>query len=479
MFDALATARDWVADIPHLGLYLSLAWGGYLLSLAGWIVLQKREPAATLSWVLSLAALPFIGFFIYYLLGPQRILRQRIKSLRSRAAVASSLPESARDYTDSADFARLARATTGFEPTCSQPPLLLVGGARTFDALIEAIEGAQHHVHLEYYIFEPDRTGTLVRDALVLRAAAGVRVRLLLDAVGSGRLSAGFLAPLRAVGAEVVWFHPFRLRWIRSPRINLRNHRKIAVIDGRIGFTGGINITDEENERVRGDAYRDLHLRLEGAVVRWLQVAFLEDWSYAARIVLHNEKLWPPLDPGMVPTLVLPSGPDSPWEAIHRLHIEAITKADTRVWLVTPYFVPAEAARFALTSAALRGVDVRVLVPKRSDSRIVSAAARSYYDELLAAGVRVFEYQPRMLHSKALLVDAETVLIGSANFDNRSFKLNFELSLLLRDAALASELEAVFLTDLRDAQEIAPDRRRSGMPQQLAEACARLLSPLL
>ena len=149
------------------------------------------------------------------------------------------------------------------------------------------------------------------------------------------------------------------------------------------------------------------------------------------------------------------------------------------MWLVTPYFVPTESTRYALTSAALRGVDVRLLVPRRSDSRIVSAAARSYYDELLAAGARVFEYQPRMLHSKALLVDAETVLIGSANFDNRSFRLNFELSLLLRDTTLAAELEAVYLTDLREAREIPALRERASLPARLAEASARLLSPLL
>ena len=174
-----------------------------------------------------------------------------------------------------------------------------------------------------------------------------------------------------------------------------------------------------------------------------------------------------------------PSGPDSTWEAIHRTHIEAIVRADERVWLVTPYFVPTEAARYALTSTALRGVDVRVMVPRSSDSRIVSAAARSYYDELLDAGVRVFEYHPRMLHSKAMLVDRSTVLIGSANFDNRSFRLNFELSLLFHDPTLAAELESVYLTDQAETHEVTLDRRRSGLPMRLAEASARLLSPLL
>jgi cardiolipin synthase len=213
-------------------------------------------------------------------------------------------------------------------------------------------------------------------------------------------------------------------------------------------------------------------------VVRALQAVFLEDWSYAAKVALRDERLWPALAPGTVPTLVLPSGPDSPWEAIHRVHIEAIVRADRRVWLATPYFVPAEAARYALTSAALRGIDVRLMVPRRSDSRIVSAASRSYYEEMVAAGVKVYEYQPRMLHSKAMLIDDDTVLLGSANFDHRSFRLNFELSLLLRDAALAHTLEGVWLTDQREAHEVAA-RRHLSLPRRLGEASARLLSPLL
>ena len=477
MGEMLASVRDFLQTVPHLGTGLLVVWIGYLVVLSGWIVLQKREPVATLSWVLSLAALPFIGFVIYYLLGPQRIKRQRLRRMRSRAALEPAIPPIA-GHDDNADLARLAAATTGFSPTLAKAALL-VGGARTFDALVSAIEAAEHHVHLEYYIFEPDRTGRRVRDALIECARRGVRVRLLLDSVGSSRLSRAFLDPLHFAGAEIAWFHPFRLRRLRRPKFNLRTHRKLAVIDGRLAFTGGINITDDEDERLNPEAFHDLHLQLEGAVVRWLQVAFLEDWSYAAKIALRDARLWPEIEPGHIPTLVLPSGPDSPWEAIHRVHIEAITKADERVWLVTPYFVPAEAARYALTSAALRGLDVRLLVPRVGDSRIVSAAARSYYDELLGAGVRVFEYQPRMLHSKALLVDRDLVLIGSANFDNRSFRLNFELSVLLRDAELAAEVEAVYLTDLREAREIPRDRRRPPLPRQLAEACARLLSPLL
>jgi cardiolipin synthase A/B len=463
---------------PTISLVLSLLWAGYLLVLAGWIVLQKREPIATLSWLLSLALLPVVGLLIYHFLGPQRIRRNRVKRLRSRMRVIAGLPTAELDTTCS-PLMRLVQRTSGFPCSdCARVDLLVDGGA-TFDALLAAIAAATHHIHLEYYIFEPDRTGTLVRDALIERTRAGVQVRLLTDALGSSRLSAAFLAPLKDAGAEIVFFHRIRLRLrgLWRPKLNLRNHRKIAIIDGAIGFTGGINITDEENERFTAGAYHDLHVRMEGAAVRWLQLAFLEDWTYACSRIPREDGLWPHLADGPVRTQVLPAGPDSPWETIHRANIAAIATAQSRVWLATPYFVPGEAARIALTSAALRGLDVRVLVPVQSDSRLVSAAARSYFDELIAAGVRVFEY-PRMLHTKALLVDDAACLLGSSNFDNRSFRLNFELCVLFEDAGVARALDAQLRADLERAVEV-PRERVPALPRRLAEAVARLLSPLL
>jgi cardiolipin synthase len=464
---------------PDLKPWLLAAWAAYLVVLAGWIVLQKREPIATLSWIMSLALLPVLGLLIYHFLGPQRIRRQRLRRSRARASLDDTLPSGLAASEDCTTVARLGQSSTGFAPSSATRVDLLSGGGATLDALLEAIGQARHHLHVEYYIFEPDQTGTAVRDALVQRAKAGVRVRLLLDAIGSNRVREVFLAPLRAAGAEIAWFHPARLRWLWRPRVNLRNHRKVVVVDGRIGFTGGINVTDEENERVREDAFHDLHLRLEGEVVRWLQLAFLEDWNYATGTALRDERLWPPAEAGDILAQVLPAGPDSQWEAIHRVKVEAIHQADRRVWLVTPYFVPGEAAKMALTSAALRGLDVRVIVPARSDSIIVSAAARSYYDQLLASGVRVYEYQPRMLHTKALLVDGDTCLLGSANFDHRSFRLNFELSLLLHDTTLAAELEQQITTDLTHCREIRADQAPAPFARRLGEACARLFSPLL
>ena len=272
---------------------------------------------------------------------------------------------------------------------------------------------------------------------------------------------------------------PPRLRFLWRPRVNLRNHRKLVVVDGRVAFTGGINITDDQDERINPDAYHDLHLAAEGDIVRWLQLVFLEDWSYAAGTALRDDSLWGPRGEGPILAQAVASGPDSPWEALHRVHVEAIHQADRRVWLVTPYFVPGEAARMALTSAALRGLDVRVIVPEKSDSRIVTAAARSYFDELVDAGVRVFEFQPRMLHGKALLVDDVTCLVGSANFDPRSFRLNFELALLVEDRALGRRLEREMLENIAASVEVRAGRPRAPFPQRLAEAWARLLSPLL
>jgi cardiolipin synthase A/B len=462
-------------------LWLSLLWGVHIVALAVWIVLQKRSPLSTLAWVLSLAALPVLGFIVYFFLGPQKIRRQRLRRQRLRrlhvaGAQRDPLAEEGLPRRKQR-LGRLIEATTGAPVSSAGAVSLLAGGAATFEALLAAIAAAREHIHLEYYIFEPDATGRRFREALVERARAGVGVRLLVDAVGSSRLSRRFLAPLRAAGADVAFFHPFRLAPLR-PLLNLRNHRKIVVIDGRIGFTGGINVCDNQDERLDRNAFHDLHVCIEGPAVGWLQAVFAEDWHYSRRQPLPERDLYPALPHGSVATQVFASGPEGVWEAIHRAHLQAMDDARERIWLTSAYFVPSEPALFALTSAALRGVDVRILVPRRSDSRVVAYAGRSYYDELLDAGVRIYEYRPTVLHSKSLLVDGDCVLLGSANFDSRSFRLNFEVCVAFYDPGVAALLEHQFEVDLSQSQRVTRPRR-VGLLQRLGEAAARLLSPLL
>ncbi len=486
----------WFASVEHLGLYAYLAWVAYLVVLGMWIALQKREPVATLSWILALAVLPYFGFIVYHLLGPQRIVRQRMRRVRSRvgdtaednASLARQVPQ------ETVELSRVATQATGIGPSRAHDVELLVDGHAKYSRLLEDLAQAQQHVLLEYYIFTPDTSGRALRDALIGCAKRGVRVRLLLDAIGSANAPQDFFAELIAAGGELAWFHPTRfLRFWYRPWLNLRTHRKIVVIDQRIGYTGGINITDEENDALRPDAYRDLHVRMEGDVVRSLQQVFVEDWVYATgRLELMSELArTQPIEAAAsdlgtnegvrrpIAAQVLTSGPDSQWETIHRLHVGLIHAAQRRVWLVTPYFVPGEAAMMALTSAALGGVDVRLLVPKRSDSLLVTLAARSYFDDLMAAGVKIYEYGPRMLHTKALLVDESAALIGSANFDHRSFRLNFEVTMLFADADVASRLAHLIEGEFASAPRVRSDRPRPLFSNRLPEALARLLSPLL
>ena len=483
---------DWIAsqlNQEHVKLWLSIGWSVYIVVVSVWILLQRSQPVATLSWLLSMAALPVVGLVVYYYFGPQRMKRQRIKRLRSRKRsrlrastqrIRERLPQ---DYVRLHQVAQLVAAASEF-PVCSATGMrLLVGGAATFDAITEAVRAATHHVHLEYYIYEPDVTGTALRDLLAEKARQGVQVRLLVDALGSKKLGRKFLKPLLDAGAEVARFHDAKIGRRLRPVINFRTHRKILVCDGKVGFTGGVNVTDEENERICADAYHDVHLQMEGAIVGWLQTVFMEDWAYAND---HNprqlpEKLeeWlPDCDDGNKLMQVVTSGPDNRLDAIYRAYLAAINAAEKRIWLTTPYFVPTEAALAALTNASLRGVDVRILVPKKSDSALVTAAARSYFDELIRCGVRVYEYEASMLHSKTLAVDDNLAIIGTANFDYRSFFLNYEVCVMGYGPDLNQALAQQFLADLKNSLAV-PYKSEKRFFRRVFDSAARLTSPLL
>ncbi len=468
---------------------LSVAWTVYMGIVSIWILMQRRPPVATMGWLLAMVALPVVGPIIYYFFGPQRMKRQRIKRLRSRNK--GHVRETARRIRDAQpnpppklkQLVALVEETSNFPITTAQEIELLVGGAETYDHILAAVAAAEHHIHLEYYIFEPDQTGTKLRDALVERAKAGLEVRMLVDALGSKKINRRFIQPLLDAGGEFAVFHPTKIGRRLRPVINFRTHRKILVVDGKLGFTGGVNITDEEDLRVDPNAYHDVHLRLVGPIVTWLQTTFLEDWAYALEKTHKDEPsnldtLLPDVPDGQHAMQLMTSGPDNPLESIHRVHIAAIHMATQRVWLTTPYFVPTEAAMYALTGAALRGLDVRLLVPQKSDSALVTAAARSYFDELISTGVKVYEYQASMLHSKTLVVDDDVAIVGTANFDNRSFRLNYEVCAIAYGPELNKKLDAQFLTDLKKASIVHYQRPQSFWGK-LGDSIARLCSPLL
>jgi cardiolipin synthase len=484
------------ADISNLVLlghpwpfWLAWSWAVASVVLTIWIILQRKSPVSTLAWIIVVNLLPFIGAVIYATFGPQRIQRQRLKRWHDKASAMSraDLDALRAEHTEVPLWARqhatLIMGASGLPMSSAQSVEILPSGGATLEALLREIDLAQQHIHLEYYIFEPDHTGTIVLQALTARARAGIKVRLLVDAVGSpallSRKSRQLLHDFEAAGGLFAVFHPARLDRLR-PLVNLRTHRKIVVIDGRVGFMGGINITDDENENLRpNDAYRDTHLLIRGGVVRWLQYLFMQDWRYAEGAPAgHDEVLLPQVAPGPLPVQIVASGPDSDAEAIHRTVIDALNLARERVWLATPYFVPTEGALLALTNAALRGVQVKLIVPARSDSMVVTAAARSYYQELQAAGVLVFEYRGRMFHAKTMLVDRYYGMVGSANFDNRSFRLNFEVAAVVLDPAFNQQLADMFEADLSYCK-LVPEHRQVPAHQRLFEAAARLASPLL
>ncbi len=469
--------------------WVGIAWLVYIVCLSLWIILQKRAPVSTLSWIFALAFIPYGGFIIYHFFGPQKLRRQQFRRLLSKTAlkehsgflqVRNHILATSTHPTELMQLSNMIRKTTGFPLTTAKSLRLLVDGEQTFTAILEAVANATHHIHLEYYIYDPDEIGMTLRDLLIAKAREGVRVRLLVDGIGSSRLKKAFFYPLVQAGAEFAFFHKPHISQLMKPLVNLRSHRKIVICDGLVGFTGGLNITDQEDERVFTNAYHDTHLELTGNAVHWMQMVFMEDWVYATRQndIPDIATYFPIQASGPYPVQIVASGPDNDWEIIHRIYLNMIYGARKRIWLTTPYFVPTEAALFALTSAALRGVDVRLLVPEMSDSRLVTFAARSYYDEMMRAGVKIWEYRGRMLHSKTIVVDNHYSLIGTANFDARSFRLNFEVCVAAYGPKLAEMLSGQFETDLRCAEEVTQTRALS-FPRKLCEATARLFSPLL
>lgn len=462
------------------------------------LLLERRQPAATLAWLLTLVFLPVVGILLYMLFGVPTGMRRsrklaqvtlRLQEVFERHRLAEKLcveRNPALSEGRTVAMFKLSANIASMPASVGNRTAILINGAATYRALLAAFKVARHHIHVQFYIVQPDRWGQVLRDHLAVRARAGVEVRVLVDGVGSFSLPRGFWDPLLAAGGKVAVFKPVRLfaRFRRRDRIDFRNHRKIVVIDGRTGFTGGINIGSEYlGMKPELGHWRDTHMQIDGPAALSLQATFAEDWYVTTLELLDAEGYYPEpthAGPGGDVVQIVDSGPDRRWSPIQQFYFQAVALAQSRVWITSPYFIPDEAMLQALVGAALRGVDVRILLPSKSDVTLISMASRSYYDTLLNAGVRVFEYARGFVHAKTLVVDEWMGTIGSANLDMRSFYLNYEVNAFVYSRGFANSLASTFLEDLRDAQEVtlAAERGRS-LPARMLQALARLLSPLL
>jgi cardiolipin synthase len=456
-------------------------------------ITRTKGVTATLAWLFAILALPLVGATLYILIANPSIKRTTRKKREAAEAARgqmtnalgdrpSALVTTAQLSTNECSLVRLAETLTDNVATSGNTVEALARDEDAFQHIESALRSAKHSIWAEYYIIKSDETGRRFLELLELRAKEGIEVRLLYDAVGSIGLDARRLRAIRKAGGRAEGFlplNPLRRRWA----FHLRNHRKLIVVDGEIGFTGGMNMGDEYSGRARrrGHAhFRDTHLQIRGPAVEALAQTFAEDWSFAT-----EERLAPPRRPQAASSSksvvsVISSGPDQEYNAAAFMYFSGIASSQSRCYVTSPYFIPDEPTLLALVSAAKRGVDVRLLLPARADVILIGPAARSYYPSLVEAGVRIFEYQQSLLHAKTMVVDGRWGMVGSANVDVRSFRLNFEVGALVFDPEFAARMEARFLDDLATSVEITrADVARLTFLSRFGCGVARLLSPLL
>lgn len=460
----------------------------YLLSLAliPRILLQKKRPVSTLAWIWAVLLFPFVGAAFYLLLGTERIRRLRLRRRRQfdagrereRHSVTSLPPDLAENGRHLlAVIAKINRIPM----SAGNEAELLLNGAEFYPALLQAIREAKHHIHLLFYIWRSDAIAAQLLESLEEAAHRGVEVRLLVDEIGSWRTPTRTFDKLRAAGGKFAWFLTL-LPQRKLMILNLRNHRKLAVIDGQQAFVGGMNIGDEYLQRgKRLPVFLDAQLRLRGPVVLQLQEIFADDWYFATRKRLVSKRYYPQAPPpGQGQSVQLVSGgPDNSVDEIHLSLLHLLNEAKQRIWITSPYFVPDSSLLDAMRLAALRGVDVRLLFPAKSDHPWLQLIGRSFYEDLLSAGVRLFEYTPGFLHAKMMTVDGQWAMVGSANLDIRSFRLNYELNVLLPSPNLSAEIQQCIEDHLKASQEIhrAAFRQRPWR-QKLLEALVRPFAPV-
>lgn len=471
--------------MPPLLTYL--LFGIYAVTILGIvlvIITDNRNPLKTVPWIVVLLFAPVVGLLFYFFFG-QNLSKRRILSRRMRKRIHMQLLEAGPDERKElpAQYRPLARllGNAGHSiPLCGSRITPYVDGASKMEALLGDIAAAHDHIHLQYYILNDDTTGLRLRNALMAKAREGVEIRILYDDVGSSSVHKRFFEEMRRAGIEVRPFLHVKFPLFTS-KVNYRNHRKIAVIDGRTGYIGGMNIADRYVVGTDWGTWRDTHFRVKGPGVAGLQASFLSDWAATTRIRLRDERYYPRTERFTHNIMqVLPSGPFGKWRTLLQADSYAITNARRRIWIETPYFLPSDVLNTALQTAALAGIDVRLLLPARSDSRVVDLATHSFLDDMLKAGAKVYFYQPGFLHSKLLLIDDGLSVIGSANMDFRSFEHNFEINAFVYDGDFAAVMADIFRRDMEQSRLVTPGewfhRPRS---RRFAESLMRLFSPLL
>lgn len=458
------------------------------------IVLEKRSPYKTAAWILVLILLPIFGIFFYLFFGQEYrkkklYSRKGVKSLGSfRKLTLKQLREIGQKHLK-IDAKALEKESIIKLLLNNSESLLTTGneleiyntGKTNFDAIFNSIKKAKHHIHLEYYIFSDDKIGNRLKQLLIEKSNAGVEVRIIVDDVGSWGLRKKFFSEMRRAGVKMYSFMEVRFPRLTS-KANYRNHRKILVVDGKVGYTGGINIADRYLEGAKGiGPWRDAHLKITGDAVACLQVIFTTDWYFVSKENLSGKKYFPRLSekPG-IPVQISASGPDSDWENIGQAIFSAISTAKEKVYLVTPYLIPPDHIKVALKTAALSDVDVRIIIPGKSDTIMSKWSSLSYVEELLESGIKIYFYQAGFIHSKYILADNIFSTIGTTNLDFRSIETNFEVNAFIYDQAFATKLEKVFLEDMENSREIIlSEWINRPWHHKFRESLAHIISPML
>ena len=474
--------------------YFSLVFLLTAIPVAFMIILEKRSPYKTAAWILVLILLPIFGVFFYLIFGQeyrkQKLFSRRgIKSLgQFRKMVNKQLREIEKSHQKldeeiqpKENLIRLLLNNSNSLLTTGNDVKLLKNGEETFSAIFKAIEDAKHHIHLEYYILSDDVVGNKLKNLLIKKSNEGVKVRIIIDDVGSWGLKKQFLRQLINNGIEIYPFMEVRFPRLTS-KVNFRNHRKIAIVDGKTGFTGGVNFADRYvNGHPKIGKWHDTHLQITGDAVASLQVVFAADWFCIVNENLAGEEYFPKLTESKgAPVQISASGPDSDWESIGQAYFMAIANAKKSVHLVTPYLMPPQHILIAIKTAALSNVEVKIIIPEKSDSAIVKWSSFSYIEDLLNAGVKIYFFKPGFIHSKYMLVDDNFATVGTTNLDFRSIETNFEVNAFIYNKKFSAELTSHFYHDLANCEEIKYSKwKKRPWHFKLREALAHIISPLL